>query len=110
LVLGDVRGDRLGLVPVQRLLQRDVKAPSPLSDVYALGMVTYECLTGHPPFDDDNQVAVSLAHLNQQPPPLPERIPSRVRTLVDTTLEKDPHLRIPDAETFAATLEELRSP
>ena len=86
------------------------EAPSLLSDVYALGVVTYECLTGHPPFDGDNQVAVALAHLNQQPPPLPDTIPSRVRTLVDTTLEKDPHLRIHDAETFAATLEELRSP
>jgi len=86
------------------------EAPTPLSDVYALGAVAYECLTGRPPFDGDNQVAVALAHLNQQPPPLPATIPSRVRTLVDTALEKGPHLRIRDAETFAATLEQLRSP
>jgi eukaryotic-like serine/threonine-protein kinase len=86
------------------------EGPSPLSDVYALGVVTYECLVGHPPFDGDNQVAVALAHLNQKPPPLPASIRSRVRTLLGTTMEKDPHLRILDAETFAATLEDLRSP
>ena len=85
-------------------------APSPRSDVYALGVVTYECLTGRRPFDGDNQVALALAHLNQQPPPLPDTIPSRVRTLVDATMEKDPHLRILDAETFATTLEQFRSP
>jgi eukaryotic-like serine/threonine-protein kinase len=86
------------------------EVPSPRSDVYALGVVTYECLTGHPPFHGDNQVAVALAHLNQQPPPLPDTIPDRVRALVDTTLQKDPHRRVLDAETFAATLEQLHSP
>src|SRR5204863_5615973 len=48
---------------------------SPLSDVYALGVVMYECLAGWRPFDGVNQVAVATAHLQQEPPPLPGTVP-----------------------------------
>jgi serine/threonine-protein kinase len=82
--------------------------PSPLSDLYALGAVMYECLAGHPPFQGDNQVAVALAHLNEPLPPLPDTVPRRVRVLVGTAMEKDPRRRIPDAATLAAALENLR--
>jgi eukaryotic-like serine/threonine-protein kinase len=83
--------------------------PSPRSDVYALGVVAYECLVGHPPFGDDNQVALALAQLTQQPPPMPDTIPSRLRALVDAAMAKDSQRRIPDAGTFAAALEDLPS-
>jgi serine/threonine protein kinase len=82
--------------------------PSPLSDVYALGVVAYECLAGHRPFEGDNQVAVALAHLNEQPPPLPDTILARVRVLIGAAMEKDPRLRMSSAGTFAAALEDLR--
>jgi eukaryotic-like serine/threonine-protein kinase len=81
---------------------------SPLSDVYALGVVAYECLAGHRPFEGDNQVAVALAHLNENPPPLPGTISAQVRAVVGAAMEKEPQRRMPSAEAFAAALETLR--
>jgi eukaryotic-like serine/threonine-protein kinase len=81
---------------------------SPLSDVYALGVVAYECLAGHRPFEGDNQVAVALAHLNENPPPLPATVPPQVRAVVGAAMEKEPQRRMPSAEAFAAALDTLR--
>jgi eukaryotic-like serine/threonine-protein kinase len=81
---------------------------SPLSDVYALGVVAYECLAGRRPFEGDNQVAVALAHLNQPAPPLPPTVPAQLRAVVGAAMEKEPQRRIPSAEAFAAALETLR--
>ncbi len=63
------------------------------SDVYALGVVAYECLAGRPLFVGDGPVAVALAHVNAEPPALPASVPIPVRDLVMRTLEKDPARR-----------------
>jgi serine/threonine-protein kinase len=74
------------------------------SDVYSLGVVAFECLTGARPFDGASQVAIALAHINRSPPPLPAHVPPAVRLLVERALAKDPADRFPDGGAFAEAI------
>jgi hypothetical protein len=74
------------------------------SDVYSLGVVAFECLTGARPFDGASQVAIALAHINRPPPPLPAHVPPAVRLLVERALAKDPGDRFPDGGAFAEAI------
>ncbi|MGY1822553.1 serine/threonine-protein kinase [Geodermatophilus sp. SYSU D00079] len=81
----------------------------PASDVYALGLVGYECLTGHPAFDGDNAVTIALKQVREDPAPLPEDLPGEVRTLIRRALCKNPTARIPDGAAFVAAIEDVRA-
>ena len=66
---------------------------TPASDIYSLGIVAYECLTGRRPFAGDTPVSVALAQVRDQPPALPESLPTPVRDLVMRMLAKEPDRR-----------------
>src|ERR1700712_660584 len=78
---------------------------SPASDVYSLGLVGYECLTGHAAFSGDNPVSIALKQVTEEPQPLPAEVPDGVRSLIDAAITKDPHDRIPDGAAFALAAE-----
>nr|WP_246405838.1 serine/threonine-protein kinase [Modestobacter versicolor] len=84
-------------------------SPSPASDVYSLGLVGYECLTGEPAFAGDNAVAVALKQVNEEPAPLPEDLPPGVRELVDVAVAKDPDERLPNGDAFVAAIDRVQA-
>ena len=74
------------------------------SDVYALGVVLFECLAGHRPFSGDSPVATALAHIREDIPDLPESVPADLVAVVRKAMAKDPAERYPDGSAFAAAL------
>jgi serine/threonine protein kinase len=79
------------------------------SDLYALGVVAYECLAGRRPFTGEHPIAVALAHLLQPPPPLPDDVPRELQELVAQAMAKQPTLRPTDASSFGHQLLSLRN-
>jgi serine/threonine-protein kinase len=74
------------------------------SDLYALGVVGHEMLTGHRPFDRETPIATALSQLNKPPPPLPDHVPEDLAALIQDCLEKDPEKRPANAAAVAVRL------
>lgn len=74
---------------------------TPASDLYSLGVVGYEALTGHRPFTGDNPLAVAMMHIREEPAALPSDVPGPARAVIDRAMAKDPAARFPTAETMA---------
>ncbi|CAM3843787.1 serine/threonine-protein kinase [Nocardioides zeicaulis] len=74
------------------------------SDLYALGIVAHEMLTGERPFDRGTPIATALSHVNEPPPPLGDDVPAELRAVVAALLEKDPAARPANAHAVAVML------
>ena len=86
---GEVLGTPHYLSPEQALGEPATGA----SDLYALGVVAHEMLTGRRPFDKNTPVATALAQVNDPPPPLPPHVPAELRELIEQCLAKKPEDR-----------------
>lgn len=82
---------------------------TPASDVYALGVVAYQCLSGRRPFAGDNPLEIALQHVRDTPRALPADIPPQVRAVVERAMAKDPADRWPTAAALAGVSRQLKA-
>ena len=78
------------------------------SDLYSLGVVGYQMLTGEPPFEAVSTPALLVKHLSERPEPIMSRrrgVPPDLERAVMLLLEKDPDHRFPSAAALATALE-----
>lgn len=102
-------GMTLGTVQYYAPEQAQGEIVTPAADVYALGIVMYEMLTGKTPFDGDTPVAVAMRHIQDMPEPprhLNPNIPPQLERIILKCLEKDPRDRYPNGDSLAYALEQ----
>lgn len=107
-----VTGTTIGSVHYFSPEQAAGEEVGPSSDIYALGIVVYEMLSGRRPFEGESAAGVALKRLNEPPPPLSTAIrpiPAPLEAVVMRSLARDPTQRYPDAAAFSHALREWRS-
>jgi serine/threonine-protein kinase len=105
---GSIMGTAQYLSPEQAQGQR-VGAQS---DLYSIGVILFEMLTGRVPFEGESAVSIALKHVSEAPPPLRQLRPDvhpRLEQAVGRALLKDPAQRYASADEFIAALEQARA-
>jgi serine/threonine-protein kinase len=98
--IGELLGTPHYLSPEQALGE----PASGASDLYALGVVAHEMITGRRPFNAETPIAIALAHVHEQPPPLPDGLPENLAHVIEELLAKNPDDRPPNARAVAFRL------
>ncbi len=102
-VIGSVMGTPKYMAPEQAQGKYD----DPRSDLYSLGVILYEVMTGETPFHADMPLAIMMQHLQEQPKP-PEltnpRISPAISEVILKSIAKDPNARFPTAAAMALAL------
>jgi len=102
---GMVMGTAQYIAPEQALGEDATAA----SDVYALGVVGYEAVSGKRPFVGEGALTVAMKHIKETPAPLPADLPPNVRELIEITLVKNPVMRYRNGGQFADAVSAVRS-
>lgn len=97
---GETLGTPNYLSPEQALGE----AVTPASDLYSLGVVAHEMLTGSRPFERATPIATALAHVNDPLPTLPMSVPGDLARIIGACLSKDPGDRPASARDVAVEL------
>lgn len=102
-IAGEVRGSPYYISPEQA----EGAAVDQRSDIYSLGVMFYEMLTGQRPFRGNSVIAIIQSHRNDPIPVLPDSL-ARFQRLVDGMLAKDPNERFPTVASAVAELARLK--
>ena len=86
-------GQVMGTVQYLAPEQATGKQATPSTDIYSLGIVAYEALTGRRPFTGESQMVIAMAQINDKPPAMDSDIDQRVQDLILSCLAKKPSQR-----------------
>ncbi|GAB4529203.1 MAG: hypothetical protein OHK0046_48900 [Anaerolineae bacterium] len=104
--IGNTFGSVHYIAPEQAVSSAQATAQS---DLYSLGVVAFEMLTGRVPFEDSSAMSVALKHISDPPPPpssFNPRVTPQVEEVILKALDKDPRRRYPNGFTFVRALEQ----